>query len=284
MTKTYTEEELARAVAEALEEGKRFGWDQCALMNQEMTRMAQAEQQRDTSSPLLVARIKRYRDVFGCALKEAKEACEYGRDLNADRTEFLQPSQPAGAKPVAWANWKVDSESYVPYRTQKDAQDSVNRSSIAAMQEGPYKVVALYTAPPAAVQSAQDLRNALTELSTAQQNLIDANAEITALNLSASAQCAGNGEKIHYKDNVHDNGETWRVAARQVRQRISDGGLTEFSQSDSERDAALSSVQLDALALAAETMEALRIGNCGPTLRTIIAMAEQQGEKGSDHG
>lgn len=45
------------------------------------------------------------------------------------------------------------------------------------------------------------------------------------------------------------------------------------------RDAALTSVQLDALGLAAATMEALQIGECGPTLRTIIAMAAQHGEQ-----
>lgn len=52
-------------------------------------------------------------------------------------------------KPVAWANWKVGTDSYVPYRTREEAQACVHRSAIAATQEGPYEVAALYAAPQA---------------------------------------------------------------------------------------------------------------------------------------
>lgn len=57
-------------------------------------------------------------------------------------------------EPVAWANWKVGTKSYVPYRTLEEAQASVSSSEIAATQLGPYKVVPLYAAlaepvPPA---------------------------------------------------------------------------------------------------------------------------------------
>lgn len=49
--------------------------------------------------------------------------------------------------PAAWANWKSDSTSYVPYRTQEEAARCVERSSIVATQEGPYYVRPLYDAP-----------------------------------------------------------------------------------------------------------------------------------------
>jgi len=51
--------------------------------------------QHNVHRPLLIARIKRYRAEFKCNLAEAKEACEYGRDLNADKTEFLTSPAPA---------------------------------------------------------------------------------------------------------------------------------------------------------------------------------------------
>lgn len=41
---------------------------------------------------MLIARIKRYRDAFNCTLPYAKDACEYDRDLNSDKTEFLKPA------------------------------------------------------------------------------------------------------------------------------------------------------------------------------------------------
>lgn len=52
---------------------------------------------RDVHRPLLLARIKRYRNVFGSTLVEAKEACEYGRDMNDDETAFLTPSKEAAS-------------------------------------------------------------------------------------------------------------------------------------------------------------------------------------------
>ncbi len=60
------------------------------------------------------------------------------------------------AEPVAWANWKVGSTSYAPYRTRTQAQASVSQSEIAATQEGPYEVVPLYTAPQAQPADALD--------------------------------------------------------------------------------------------------------------------------------
>lgn len=41
--------------------------------------------------PLLVARIKRYAKVFGCSIKDAKTACDSDRDLNGDKTAFIEP-------------------------------------------------------------------------------------------------------------------------------------------------------------------------------------------------
>ncbi len=57
------------------------------------------------------------------------------------------------AQPVTWANWKVGTKSYVPYRTREEAQVCVNRSAIAATQEGPYQVVALAPAAPQASEA-----------------------------------------------------------------------------------------------------------------------------------
>lgn len=60
-------------------------------------------------------------------------------------------AQPQG-EPVAWANWKVGSRSYVPYRTAGEARRCVEASEISATQNGPYRVVPLYaeqTAPVA---------------------------------------------------------------------------------------------------------------------------------------
>ncbi|OCW26855.1 hypothetical protein C9382_06640 [Pseudomonas aylmerensis] len=61
-----------------------------------------------------------------------------------------QPAQPQG-EPVAWANWKVGSKSYVPFRTVDEARRSVNASEISATQNGPYRVVPLYAEQPAPV-------------------------------------------------------------------------------------------------------------------------------------
>jgi hypothetical protein len=49
-------------------------------------------------------------------------------------------------EPAAWANWKVGTRSYVPYRTREQAEACVRGSEIAATQLGPYKVVPLYAA------------------------------------------------------------------------------------------------------------------------------------------
>lgn len=54
------------------------------------------------------------------------------------------------AEPVAWANWKVGSDSYVIYRTRLQAEVSVRHSEIASPQEGPYEVVPLSPSAPRA--------------------------------------------------------------------------------------------------------------------------------------
>jgi hypothetical protein len=60
-------------------------------------------------------------------------------------TEVMaQISGEARAEPVAWANFRHDPPSYVPFRTREEAQRSVDRSEIAATQEGPYSVAPLY--------------------------------------------------------------------------------------------------------------------------------------------
>ncbi|MNY47762.1 hypothetical protein D3C86_1830530 [compost metagenome] len=71
-------------------------------------------------------------------------------------------SAPVAGEAVSWANWKVGTKSYVPYRTREEAQAYVNRSAIAATQEGPYQVVALI---PAAAQ-ASEMINAKVDLYT----------------------------------------------------------------------------------------------------------------------
>jgi len=62
----------------------------------------------------------------------------------------LPAAQPQG-EPVAWANWKVGSKSYVPYRTVGEARRCVEASEISATQNGPYRVVPLYAEQPAPV-------------------------------------------------------------------------------------------------------------------------------------
>lgn len=44
------------------------------------------------SEPLLVARIKRYKQAFGCTIAEAKVIVERDGDLNAEKIEFLAPA------------------------------------------------------------------------------------------------------------------------------------------------------------------------------------------------
>lgn len=63
--------------------------------------------------------------------------------------------QPQG-EPVAWANWKVGSKSYIPYRTVDEARRCVNASEISATQNGPYRVVPLYAKQPAPVAVAPE--------------------------------------------------------------------------------------------------------------------------------
>lgn len=77
------------------------------------------------------------------------------------------PSAEVGREVVAWANKRVSPASYVPYRTREEAQRSVDRSCIAATQEGPYEVVPLVelraaSAPslPAAEGARDDLLHA----------------------------------------------------------------------------------------------------------------------------
>lgn len=47
-------------------------------------------------------------------------------------------------EPVAWANFRHDPPSYVPFRSREAAQRSVDQSEISATQEGPYSVAPLY--------------------------------------------------------------------------------------------------------------------------------------------
>lgn len=106
--------------------------------------------------------IQRFHDLI-CANATIKAA-----QMAAEAISEAAPQQ----EPVAWANWKVGSTSYAPYRTREQAVASVNQSGIAATQEGPYEVVALYTAPqtsPAAQGDAltQAARDVLAEVERA---------------------------------------------------------------------------------------------------------------------
>lgn len=98
-----------------------------------------------------------------------KTAEKKDSDWNAERmaritdrcaNRFAAPSIPAavgvadGWQIVAWANWKDDSDSYVPYRTKNQATACVKQSSISATQDGPYSVVPLYARIAAAAPSA----------------------------------------------------------------------------------------------------------------------------------
>jgi hypothetical protein len=64
---------------------------------------------------------------------------------------YLHPAAQPQGEPVAWANWKVGSKSYIPYRTVDEARRCVNASEISATQNGPYQVVPLYAEQPAPV-------------------------------------------------------------------------------------------------------------------------------------
>ena len=63
----------------------------------------------------------------------------------------IKPAAQPQGEPVAWANWKVGSRSYVPYRTVGEARRCVEASEISATQNGPYRVVPLYAEQPAPV-------------------------------------------------------------------------------------------------------------------------------------
>ncbi|WP_338513452.1 hypothetical protein VRC24_17215 [Pseudomonas poae] len=63
----------------------------------------------------------------------------------------IKPAARPQGEPVAWANWKVGSKSYVPYRTVGEARRCVEASEISATQNGPYRVVPLYAEQPAPV-------------------------------------------------------------------------------------------------------------------------------------
>ncbi len=70
----------------------------------EATKPAQDLDERNTQGPLLIARIKRYKEAFDCSTAEAKEACEYGRDLNSDQAAFVSPTKKdlSAAIPDGW--------------------------------------------------------------------------------------------------------------------------------------------------------------------------------------
>lgn len=54
-------------------------------------------------APILIARIKRYRDAFGCTIKEAKEARDAGRDISADGNNFIVPAAAPAIQVQEWA-------------------------------------------------------------------------------------------------------------------------------------------------------------------------------------
>lgn len=94
--------------------------------------------------------------------QDALTEVTWQHDFLREQMVSQQPSQPAGAvqEPVAWGNLKVETGAVVPYRTHDQAKASVDNSYVGCPQEGPYKVVGLYTAPPAAAQS--DVPQSLT--------------------------------------------------------------------------------------------------------------------------
>jgi hypothetical protein len=75
------------------------------------------------------------------------------------RNEFGPKVAQASAEPVVWANWKVGSKSYVPYRTREEAAACVKNSSISATQDGPYAVVGLVPAPVASAAPKEPIDN-----------------------------------------------------------------------------------------------------------------------------
>lgn len=72
------------------------------------------------------------------------------RELTRKYLKTEPATEPQG-EPVAWANWKVGSRSYVPYRTVGEARRCVEASEISATQNGPYRVVPLYAEQPSSV-------------------------------------------------------------------------------------------------------------------------------------
>lgn len=106
-----------------------------------------------------------------------------------------------------------------------------HRAMIAKQQDANYSGPRpLYTAQPAAVQL-EELRNALTELTTVQKKLIEANAEIAALNLATSAKpdsrrdAVGGLEKLQKEMESISwissvEGDSWDHAIAAVKRRI----------------------------------------------------------------
>ena len=70
----------------------------------------------------------------------------------------VQPAAALTAEPVAWANWKVGTNSYIPKRTREEAEKSAEVSRISATQEGTYEVVPLYARSATARTTEQEFR------------------------------------------------------------------------------------------------------------------------------
>lgn len=94
-------------------------------------------------------------------LEISRELLTILADLNCPYDQLMAAKQRAAEilaapvverqEPVAWANWKVGTKSYVPFRSREEASRSVENSEISATQLGPYRVVPLYAEQPSPV-------------------------------------------------------------------------------------------------------------------------------------
>lgn len=82
-----------------------------------------------------------------CGLMIDRADAPGGDFINAWNQRAQLHSLQGAGEAVAWANWKVGTKFYIPFRNLEDAERSARQSEISATQQGPYEVVPLYTHP-----------------------------------------------------------------------------------------------------------------------------------------
>lgn len=131
-----------------VEKWKRNAFEQKEQKNEALDMANERREQRDT----LQSELTKARELLEYMLHEDDmPVLWFAQRIDAFLSNQSAPADKGQGEPVAWANWKVGTKSYVPFRTKEEASRSVERSEIAATQLGPYRVVRLYAEQPAPV-------------------------------------------------------------------------------------------------------------------------------------